>query len=98
MYRQLMDRIAKSDDVDVAQLFHEDRQPLKSPTDRDKRRAERVELEDTYINVRCACSSSRLFCVVSFILHVLSSILPSVVRLAVRGVGRHKFDVLYCCQ
>jgi len=69
MYRQLMDRIAKSDDVDVAQLFHEDRQPLKSPTDRDKRRAERVELEDTYINVRCVCSALHLCCVVRFVLH-----------------------------
>jgi len=67
MYFQLMDRIAKSDDVDVAQLFPEDRQPLKSPTDKDKRRAERIEIEDTYINVRCVYSSSRLFCVVRFI-------------------------------
>ena len=56
MYGQLMEKIAKSDDVDIAQLFSEDRQPLRSPMDKDKRRAERVEIEDTYINVRRPCS------------------------------------------
>jgi len=52
-YQQMMEKIAKSDDVDVAQLFREDRQPLKSPTmDKDKRRNERIEQEELYISVR----------------------------------------------
>jgi len=50
--RQLMENLTRSDDVDVAQLFSEDRQPLKSPGDKDKRRTERIELEESFINVR----------------------------------------------
>ena len=63
MYQQLMERIAKSDDVDVAQLFREDRQPLKSPMERDKRRNERIELEEQYISVRHrACFTVKFIC------------------------------------
>jgi len=51
LYRQLMDNIAKSDDVDIAQLFQEERQSLKSPGDKDKRRSERIAIEERYINV-----------------------------------------------
>jgi len=53
IYHQLMDRIAMSDDVDVAKLFREDRQPLKSPTDKDKRRNDRVDIEQQFIDVSC---------------------------------------------
>jgi len=51
VYRQLMDNIAKADDVDVAQMFAENRPSLKSPSDKDKRRNERIESEESYINV-----------------------------------------------
>ena len=47
-----MENLTRSDDVDVAQLFSEDRQPLKSPGDKDKRRTERIELEESFITVR----------------------------------------------
>jgi len=52
VYRQLMENIANANDVDVAQLFREDRQPLKSPGDKDRRRTERIELEELFITVR----------------------------------------------
>jgi len=55
MHKQLMENIAKLDDVDVPHMFREDRQPLKSPLDKDKRRSERIELEDSYINVCGFC-------------------------------------------
>jgi len=58
-----MDKITKLDDVDIAQLFLEERQSLKSPADKDKRRSERIEIEEYYINVRMSHSSS-LFCTV----------------------------------
>ena len=61
IYRQLMENITKSDDVDVAQLFSEDRQPLKSPSDKDKRRTERAELEEIFITV-CPNKSSSFYC------------------------------------
>jgi len=48
----LMEKIASCDDVVVCQLFTDDRQPLKSPMDKDKRRAERIDLEESYISVR----------------------------------------------
>jgi len=58
IYPQLLESITKSDDVDVVQLFTEDRQPLKSPSDKDKRRTERIELEELFITVRPDKSSS----------------------------------------
>ena len=54
IYSQLMEKIAKSEDVKVTQLFVEDRVPMKSPMDKDRRRTEFVELEEIYLNVRHA--------------------------------------------
>jgi hypothetical protein len=53
--RLLLEKIAQSDDVNIAQMFEEDKSttgtlPLKSPTtDKEKRKAERIEAEDQYI-------------------------------------------------
>ena len=52
IYRKLIESLTKSDDVDIVQLFSEDRQSLKSPGDKDKRRTERIELEELFITVR----------------------------------------------
>jgi len=49
VYQQLVDTIEKSNDVDVVQLFSEC--PLKSPVEKDKRRTDRIEIEESYINV-----------------------------------------------
>jgi len=52
VYHKLIENITKSDTVDINQLFSEDRQNLKSPGDKDKRRSERIELEELFIAVR----------------------------------------------
>jgi hypothetical protein len=45
-----MEKMSIADD-DVSQLFQEDKQPLKSPTDKDRRNKERIEAEESYLNV-----------------------------------------------
>ena len=50
--KTLMDKLACTDEIDLPQLFQEDKQPLKSPTEKDKRYKERLEAEETYLNVR----------------------------------------------
>jgi hypothetical protein len=56
----LTEKMSATDD-DVAQLFQDDKQPLKSPTDRDKRSKERVEAEESYLNVSRHFTCHELF-------------------------------------
>ena len=47
-----MAKLSQGDDFDVSQLFSDDRQqPLKSPTDKDRHKTERIEAEENYLNV-----------------------------------------------
>lgn len=38
-------------DIDILQLFRDEKTGMKSPTDKDKRRDERLKFEDTYLQV-----------------------------------------------
>ena len=38
-------------DIDILQLFRDEKTGMKSPTDKDKRREERLKFEDNYLQV-----------------------------------------------
>jgi len=49
--KNMMDKLSVMDDVDISQLFQEEKLPLKLPIDRDKRNKDRIEAEEAYLSV-----------------------------------------------
>lgn len=48
--KDLLDKIYYQD-LDVVQVYRDEKPGVKSPTDREKRREERIRVEDTYLQV-----------------------------------------------